>query len=82
MAEFARSARALGVRYLGICCGAGPHHVRAMAEALGRTPPASRYAPCMEKHDFFGDGEAAKAPRLGGGAGADGGDSGPARAGP
>lgn len=54
-ADFARSARALGVRYLGVCCGGGPHHVRAMAEALGRTPAASRYSPCMEKHDFFGD---------------------------
>ena len=35
---------ALGVRYLGVCCGAGPHHIRALAEALGRTPPASRYS--------------------------------------
>src|SRR5919197_161499 len=33
MAEFARQARDLGVNYIGICCGAGPHHVRAMAEA-------------------------------------------------
>src|SRR2546422_4208553 len=33
---------ALGVRYLGVCCGAGPHHVRSLAEALGRRPPASR----------------------------------------
>jgi betaine-homocysteine S-methyltransferase len=24
------------VNLIGICCGAGPHHVRAMAEALGR----------------------------------------------
>ena len=30
-------AYALGVRYLGVCCGAGPHHIRALAEALGRT---------------------------------------------
>ena len=47
-------AYALGVHYLGVCCGAGPHHVRALAEALGRTPPASRYSPDMSKHSFFG----------------------------
>ena len=36
MAEFALKARDLGVDYVGICCGGAPHHVRAMAEALGR----------------------------------------------
>ena len=34
-------ARALGVNYIGSCCGSVAHHVRAMAEALGRRPPAS-----------------------------------------
>jgi betaine-homocysteine S-methyltransferase len=52
--EFARQAYELGVRYLGVCCGAGPHHIRGMAEALGRHPPASRYSPDMSKHAFFG----------------------------
>jgi betaine-homocysteine S-methyltransferase len=42
------------VSYLGICCGAGPHHVRAMAEAAGKAPAASRYAPDMSKHSFLG----------------------------
>jgi betaine-homocysteine S-methyltransferase len=54
IADFAREAADLGVRYLGVCCGAGPHHIRAMAEALGRTPPASRYSEDMSKHAFFG----------------------------
>lgn len=54
IADFARAADALGVRYLGVCCGAAPHHVRAMAEALGRTPPASRYSADMSKHAYFG----------------------------
>jgi len=54
MADFTRAALALDVRYLGICCGAGPHHVRAMAEALGRRPPASRYSPDMSKHYSLG----------------------------
>jgi betaine-homocysteine S-methyltransferase len=54
MAEFARAAYAMDVRYLGICCGAGPHHIRALAEALGRRPPASRYSPDMARHSYFG----------------------------
>jgi betaine-homocysteine S-methyltransferase len=55
--DFARKARELGVAYLGVCCGAGPHHIRAVAEGLGRTPPASRYSPDMSKHAFFGTDE-------------------------
>lgn len=54
IADFTVQARAAGVRYLGLCCGAAPHHVRAMAEALGRTPPASRYSPDMSRHVYFG----------------------------
>jgi len=52
--DFGREAYALGVRYLGVCCGAGPHHIRALAESLGRHPPASRYSVDMSKHAFFG----------------------------
>jgi betaine-homocysteine S-methyltransferase len=54
MGDFAREAHALGVRYLGVCCGAGPHHIRSVAEALGRKPAASRYSPDMSKHAFLG----------------------------
>jgi betaine-homocysteine S-methyltransferase len=54
LGEFAAAALALGVRYLGVCCGAAPHHVRAVAEAAGKTPPASRYSPDMTKHSFLG----------------------------
>jgi betaine-homocysteine S-methyltransferase len=54
MAEFARRARDIGVDYVGICCGGGPHHVRAMAEALGRDTPASRYSPAIEFHPVVG----------------------------
>jgi len=54
MADFAVEARDLGVNYIGICCGAAPHHVRAMAEALGRTVPASRYSPDMSLHPALG----------------------------
>ena len=56
MADFARQARDIGVDYIGICCGGGPHHVRAMAEALGRDTPASRYSPAIELHPVLGTG--------------------------
>ncbi len=54
LGEFAAAALAIGVRYLGVCCGAAPHHIRAVAEAAGKTPPASRYSPDMSKHSFLG----------------------------
>jgi len=54
MGAFAKAAYAMGVRYLGVCCGAGPHHIREIAETLGRTPPASRYSPDMSRHSFYG----------------------------
>jgi betaine-homocysteine S-methyltransferase len=57
LGEFGREAYALGIRYLGVCCGGGPHHIRGLAEALGRTPPASRYSADMTKHAFFGTDE-------------------------
>ncbi len=60
IAEFATEASRIGVRYLGVCCGAAPHHIRSMAEALGRTPPASRYSPDMSKHAYFGTDEGLK----------------------
>jgi betaine-homocysteine S-methyltransferase len=54
IARFTADALALGVEYLGVCCGAAPHHIRAMAEAIGRTPPASRYSADMSKHAYLG----------------------------
>ena len=63
MADFARRARDIGVDYIGICCGGAPHHVRAMAEALGRDTPASRYSPAIELHPVLGD---AETERMGG----------------
>jgi betaine-homocysteine S-methyltransferase len=54
LAAFGEAALALGVRYLGVCCGAGPHHIRSLAEAVGRTPPASRYTADMSKHAYLG----------------------------
>jgi betaine-homocysteine S-methyltransferase len=52
--DFGREAYGLGIHYLGVCCGAGPHHIRALAESLGRKPAASRYTVDMSRHAFFG----------------------------
>ena len=60
IAEFGRQAAAIDVRYLGVCCGAGPHHIRALAEAVGKRPPASKYSADMSKHAFLGSHERIK----------------------
>jgi betaine-homocysteine S-methyltransferase len=60
IAEFGRDALAMGIRYLGVCCGAGPHHIRALAEAVGKHPPASKYSADMSKHAFLGSHERLK----------------------
>ena len=60
LAEFGRHAMELDIRYLGVCCGAGPHHIRALAEAVGKRPPASKYSPDMSKHAFLGSHERIK----------------------
>jgi betaine-homocysteine S-methyltransferase len=52
--QFAKDAWQQGIRYLGVCCGAAPIHIREVAEAMGRTPPASRYAENMSKHFMYG----------------------------
>jgi betaine-homocysteine S-methyltransferase len=64
VADFARDAVALGVDYVGLCCGAAPHHIRAMAEAMGRRPPASRYSPDMSKHAYLGTDPSLQAENL------------------
>ncbi|MBI3974570.1 MAG: homocysteine S-methyltransferase family protein [Chloroflexi bacterium] len=36
MADFARKAQAMGVQYIGACCGAIGSHIREMAKVLGK----------------------------------------------
>lgn len=57
MADYAVRARDMGVNYIGACCGTGPHHIRAMAEALGRTVPNSKYSPQVALHPIVGSEE-------------------------
>lgn len=56
-AEFALEARGLCINFIGLCCGAGPHHIRAVAEAIGRRPAASRYSADMSQHGLLGSKE-------------------------
>ena len=64
IAAFGKAAYAMDIRYLGVCCGAGPHHIRALAEALGRSPPASRYSPDISKHAYLGSNKQLKTLNL------------------
>ena len=57
MANYALEAKKMGINYIGSCCGAAPHHIRAMAEALGRTVPNSKYSPNLKLHTIIGDKE-------------------------
>ena len=41
--NFAKRCKELGMQYMGLCCGNSGNYTRAMAEAIGRRPPASRY---------------------------------------
>ena len=49
MAEFAKECASKKINFIGICCGASPHHVREMAVALGRKPISYKYYPGHEQ---------------------------------
>ncbi len=42
MADYAVTAREMGINYIGSCCGSVAAHVRAMAKALGKLPAEER----------------------------------------
>jgi betaine-homocysteine S-methyltransferase len=42
LGEFARQAAALGINYIGGCCGCEGAHIRQMARALGKAPREDR----------------------------------------
>ena len=52
--KFAEEVRDLEIKYLGVCCGAAPMHIREVAEAIGRVVPASRYKEKMSNHFIYG----------------------------
>jgi betaine-homocysteine S-methyltransferase len=61
MGRYAAQARALGINYVGSCCGSIPVHVREMARALGKrtADPAWRidYDAPMSAYEFYGHGQ-------------------------
>ena len=63
MADYARRARDLGIEYIGACCGITAAHIRAMAEALGRTTAASDKSPDLDIHPILGPEKAGIAAR-------------------
>ncbi len=54
LANWAKEAQNIGVNYIGLCCGASPAMIRAVAEATGNKTINSKYSPDMEKHFLFG----------------------------
>ncbi|MEM9221202.1 MAG: homocysteine S-methyltransferase family protein [Pseudomonadota bacterium] len=60
MGEFAKECEQENIRFIGVCCGAAPHHVREMAVALGRKPISYKYYPDMSKHFLLGTDESLK----------------------
>ncbi len=57
LAEWAKKAHSIGVSYIGLCCGASPAMLRAVAEAVGIETINSKYSPDMHKHFLFGEDE-------------------------
>lgn len=57
IADFGKECQKQGIEFIGLCCGAAPHHIRALAESLGRKPEASKYSADMSKHYVLGDDE-------------------------
>lgn len=64
LAEWAKEAKDIGVNYIGLCCGASPAMLRAVAEAVGVETINSKYSPDMEKHFLFGKEETLKEHNL------------------
>ncbi|GAA0433007.1 hypothetical protein GCM10008983_07050 [Lentibacillus halophilus] len=60
LAEWAKQAKDIGLNYIGLCCGASPAMLRAVAEAVGVNTINSKYSPDMEKHFLFGQDETLK----------------------
>ena len=57
MAEFAKQCSDKKINFIGICCGAEPHHVREMSVALGRKPISYKYYPDISRHWLHGKDE-------------------------
>ena len=54
MANFAKECLKKNINFIGICCGAEPHHVREMSIAVGKKPISMKFNPDMSKHFHHG----------------------------
>ena len=52
--KWAEESLELGIKYLGVCCGASPMLIREVAMAAGKQPEAARFAENMENHFMYG----------------------------
>jgi len=57
MADFAKDCLSKKINFIGICCGAEPHHVREMSVALGKKPISYKYYPDISRHWLHGKDE-------------------------
>jgi betaine-homocysteine S-methyltransferase len=63
MADYARRARAMGISYIGSCCGSVAAHVREMGRALGKLPEEEDerwrvdYDKPMSAYEYYHHGE-------------------------
>ena len=57
MRAFFEEVNRIGIKLLGVCCGATPMHQREVAEAVGLTVPGSKYREKMENHFMYGTNE-------------------------
>jgi betaine-homocysteine S-methyltransferase len=64
LAAWAKEAKDIGINYIGLCCGASPAMLRAVAEAVGVETVNSKYSPDMEKHFLFGKDDTLKEHNL------------------
>ena len=53
--SFAEECKAMGVQYIGLCCGNSSNLLRIVSEVYEKNAPAQKYAPEMAKHFIFGD---------------------------
>ena len=57
MRAFFEEVNKIGIKLLGVCCGATPMHQREVAEAVGLVVPASKYREKMANHFMYGTNE-------------------------
>ena len=53
--EFMQECYQMGLKYLGVCCGANPMLIREVADVMGKNPPAMRFKENMSNHFIYGN---------------------------